>query len=121
MIKNAHVIVASKKYGALSRPHRCRSKTKRVDRSRSDDRCRSGASQLLKRTAAAKKKNEQTTKNTQMVVNVKEFANAGSVKRRAPAHCGKSFHVTVVAQIFDKKKRLREKNRTKKKTKQKNN
>ena len=26
-----------------------------------------------------------------MVVHVKEFANAGSVRRRAPAHCGKSI------------------------------
>ena len=63
-----------------------------------------------------------------MVVNVKEFANAGSVKRRAPAHCGKSFHVTAVAQkkrvFFEKKKtRLRgkkngKKNKIKKKIEQ---
>ena len=84
-------------------------KKKRIDRSRSDDRCRSGASQPLKRTAAAQKKT-QKTKNTQMVVNVKEFANAGSVKRSAPAHGGKSFHVTAVAQEKRfKKTRLREK------------
>ena len=56
------MIAASKKYCALLRPHRCRSQNERIDRSRSDDRCRSGASQPLKRTAAAQKKNEKQKK-----------------------------------------------------------
>ena len=60
-----------------------------------------------------------------MVVNVKEFANAGSVKRRAPAHCGKSFHVTAVAQkkrvFFKKTKNAFARKKNKKKTKSKKN
>ena len=80
------------------------------------------------RSRSKKRKNKKTkkkTKNTQMVVNVKEFANAGSVKRRAPVHCGKSFHVTAVAQkkriFFEKTKtRLRGKKKTEKKQNQKN-
>ena len=82
-------------------------------------RSRSNAPQPLKKKTKKHEKKRKTTKNTQMVVNVKEFANAGSVKRRAPAHCGKSFHVTAVAQkkrfFFEKTKtRLRGK-KTKKK------